>query len=121
LTLYQTIEYDRVLRDSELKKSQAKKALAAQLAQQVQEGHARREKERADDKAYADSIQRDAQRYREEKNAMLFQKHQENAMKLQDFKEQVCLPTDPPVLTIALRSTLFEQGIINKGNLQHLK
>jgi hypothetical protein len=120
LTLYQTIEYDRVLHDSELKKSQAKKALAAQLAEQVEEGRARREKERADDKAYADSVQRDAQKYREEKNSMLFQKHQENALKLQDFKDQVCHLSSFR-RSQHVRSTWFEQGTISNENLQPLR
>lgn len=89
LTLFQTLEYDRQAKEAEQKKFEAKKALAAQLAEQVAEGRARREKERADDKAYADSIQRDVQRYREETNTLLWRKQQENTIKQQNFKDEV--------------------------------
>lgn len=89
LTLFQTLEYDRQSKESEQRKYQAKKALAAQLAEQVAEGRARREKEKAEDKAYADSIRRDVQRYQEENNSMLLLKQKENAQKQQDFKDQV--------------------------------
>lgn len=91
LTLFQTLEYDRVLKEKEMKKNEAKRALAARLAEQVEEGRARREKEKADDRAYAESVRRDALKYYEETNAKLQQKHHENTLKLQDFKDQVCL------------------------------
>lgn len=113
LTLYQTLEYDRILKEKEMKKLEAKKALAAQLSEQVEEGRARREKEKADDRAYAESVRRDAQKYREETNAKLRQRYQENTSKLQDFKDQVCCSCLSFPCPVALTSPFLIFGSID--------
>jgi hypothetical protein len=83
------MEYDRISRENEAKKVESKRTLAAQLAQQMEEVRVRRQKEKAEDIAYADSVKRDVEKFREEVSASLTQKHQANVSKLQDFKLQV--------------------------------